>query len=711
MSIRIAAARANLKVGSYSAKVLFSSNAGEATLPVKMQVTPLDVGHEAVLQLTPAVLSFNASDGGANPPAQVVTVSNPGVQALQWSASVKTGNNWLAISSQGDTTLSGQSEAVVVSVNTASLLPGTYSGIVTFIAQNADTVQDSPQNVYINLTIAPQCTLQVAPGSLSFSGIASQSLPAPAKINLTVSQGCTTPLAWNVSSTTASWLHLSSTSGKAPTALTFSVTTTRPEVQVRIAASVLFNSQAGTQSLAVTYVVGLSSAVVITSTPAALTFSGIIGQPAPAAQALAITNGGSGTMTWKAVAGTTVGGNWLSVTPATGTASAQNPATAQVAVSLLATLVPGTYNGTILVTGTNSSGQAVAGNTKVIAVTFVVRAACAVSAVPAALTFAGVAGHTTPAAQSVALSASGACAHTLNWKATVTGGTWLTATPTTGQVSLTAPSATSAAVALAGLSAGTFNATISISATDSVSGASIGSPAVIAVTFTIQAACTLQTVTAAASTFTTEYGTNPATQTFTANVTGACSSSLTLTPTVTMGSGAGWLAVGPSVAPMTGNSQIFTVTITSAALAVGSYSGSISLSAVDGGMAVLGSPQMISLTLNVVDPPALAAAAGAQSLTFPTGTTSQAVTFSNSGGGPLNWTASLANNAPTFLSLATTSGSNLAGGANGTLTLVIATTGVQSGTYQTSITVQATDPLTGGVVQGSPMQIPITITV
>ena len=711
--IRIAGARSNLKVDSYNAQVLFSSDAGQAALSVKMQVAPLEPGHEAVLQLTPAVLSFDASDGGANPPAQVVTVSNPGVRPLQWSASVPTGSSWLSLSSPGDTTLRGQSEQVVISVNTASLLPGSYSGVVTFTGQSTESVQDSPQNIYINLTVFPQCTLQVSPGALSFSSVSSQLAPAPEAINLPVSQGCTTPLWWNASST-ASWLHISAASGTTPSTPRVNVTTTglKPGTY---SGTVLFNSQTGTQSLPVTYLVGQLASPIMNITPAAMTFSGLIGQPAPAAQALTMTNSGGGTLTWNAVAATAVGGNWLSVTPATGTLAAQQSAAANVVVSLPTSLIPGTYSGTITVIGTASGGQPVTGNQQVLSVTFVVKAACAISASPAALTFAGVAGHAPPAAQAITLSASGACAHKLHWTATIAAGNWLTATPGAGTVSLTSSSTTSAAVSLKGLPAGTYNATLSIRATDNVSGVSIGPPAVIAVTLTIQPACTLQTPSGAVSTFTVENGTNPTAQTFTVNLTGGCDNNLSLTPTVTLGSGTNWLAVTPAVGAMTGNSQTFTVTITSAALASGSYSGSISLSAVDDGIAVLGSPQTINVALNVVDPPALSASPGPQTVSITTktdsGTVAQSITLSNSGGAPLNWTATLANNAPTFLSLSATSGTNLAGGTNVTLNVLAATAGVHSGTYQTSIIIQATDPLTGGAVQDSPMQIPITITI
>jgi hypothetical protein len=66
MNVVVAVDRSNLKVGAYAASVVFISNTGQATLLVKMIVTQLQPGHNAILQLDPAVLSFAGTDGAAN---------------------------------------------------------------------------------------------------------------------------------------------------------------------------------------------------------------------------------------------------------------------------------------------------------------------------------------------------------------------------------------------------------------------------------------------------------------------------------------------------------------------------------------------------------------------------------------------------------------------------------------------------------------------
>jgi hypothetical protein len=717
--VTIAGDRSNLKVGPYAAGVIFTSDTGPYTIPVKMNVTQLQPGHEAVLQLTPPVLSFSGIDGSASPPEQVVTVSNPGVRALQWGATSSTsdGFNWLSVYPQSGTVNTGNSQPVTVSVNSNALLPGVYSGWVTFANQASEPVKGSPQTVYVSVTIVPQCAVQVSPGSLTFTGVYLQPQPAPKIINVGVTQGCSTPLHWSASVTTIQggpWLKIGTTAGVTPAhpSVAVSVTGLTPGTY---RGSVILSSSAGTQTLPVTFIMGQPTTPIMATTPALLAFSGIVGQPNPIPQTATVANSGGGTLTWQAAATTAVGGAWLSVTP-TGILISHQSATITVTATLLATLIPGTYNGTITITGTDSLGKPVGGSPQSIPVTFIVQAPCTIAATPPALTFQGVVGQPNPATQPATIGASGACANALNWTATVSttpaGGTWLTTTPATGIAGLTTPSATSVGVVLAGLPAGTYSGTITITAIDSVTQTAVGTPQMITVTLTVQPACTLQVPSIAGEIFTTEAGSNPAVQSFTIGVIGGCLGAVTITPTVTMGTGTGWLAVSPAPATVaSGSSATFTVTVTSAALAPGSYTGSISLAAVDGGVAITGSPQTVGVTLNVLAPPALTAG---PALTFNviTGISPQPITIANTGGEPLNWTATLDPSAPSFVSLSAGAGTNLVGGTSATVDVIVNATGVTGGsTFTTSVIISAIDPITGLAVAGSPSTVPITINI
>src|SRR5581483_10815425 len=321
-----------------------------------------------------------------------------------------------------------------------------------------------------------------------------------------------------------------------------------------------------------------------------------------------------------------------------------------------------------------------------------------------------------PAAQTITITAGGACANTLDWTAAIatnTGGAWLAVPQTSGTVTLTSPSTVNVGVVTGGLGAGSYNGAITITATDSVSHASIGAPLHIPVTLVIQPPCTLQAPSISTINDTVEAGTNPSASTFTVAVTGTCAGDVTITPTVTLETGTGWLAVSPSSATIVaGNSQTFTVNITSAALAAGTYSGTISLAAVNGGTAIAGSPQAVGVALTVMQPPSLALNPASLTINATTGTVSQPFTISNSGGMPLNWTATLDAKSPAFVSLSAGAGSNLAGGGSATVNLIVNATGVTGGNaYQANVIISAIDPATGQPASSSPITLPVTINI
>ncbi|TMD59242.1 MAG: hypothetical protein E6I91_20710 [Chloroflexi bacterium] len=713
IKVTIVADRSNLKPGAYAAGVIFTSTAGEDKLPVKMKTTLLQPGHEAVLQLSPAVLSFTGFDGGSNPPAQVLTVSNPGVLPLQWSAS--SNSAWLAITPQSGDVGKGGSQSVEIGVNTSAQLPGTYSGIVTFTGMGPLPTMDSPQSIFVSLTVMPQCALQITPGALSFTGVYLQPGPAAKNVDLDFTQGCSLPLRWSATTTTnngGDWLHIGSTSGTTPS---------RPMVSINEAGlkpgtyggSIIFSYPAGTQTLPVTLMIAQPTTAIMATTPASLTLSGIAGQPGPARQSITVTNAGGGTLNWQVSTATNFGGAWLSVDPARGNLASHQSRVVNLTVSLLSGLTPNIYTGMLTITGTDSSGHPVPDSPQIIPVNFNVLAPCTITGAPSALDFAGVVGQPNPPAQMATISASGTCPHRLNWTASTGNARWLTATPSSGSVSIKAAVETNIAIALTGLSPNTYTGKVTITATDSVTHRSVGTPRTITVTLNVQPQCTLLAPSVPQENFSSEAGTNPGTtnQSFTIGITGACKGNITITPTVTQH----WLTVTPTPAVITGGSATFTVTATPASLGVGPYKDTVSIAAVDSkGMTITGSPQTVDVSLRVLAAPSLVVSPSPNGLTInvTSGMTSQAVNITNVGDEPLNWTAALGANAPSFASLSAGAGSHLSGGASVSDNIIVNASGVSGGTsYTTSVKVSAIDPITGNVVAGSPATIPITITI
>lgn len=205
----------------------------------------------------------------------------------------------------------------------------------------------------------------------------------------------------------------------------------------------------------------------------------------------------------------------------------------------------------------------------------------------AALDFVAVAGGTAPAPREISvLNARGL---PFTWRAVAAvagGGSWLRIDKTTG----TADGTIMVSVDPSGLAAGVYRGAITITAPDLA-----GSPRTIDVVFTVTARPVLS-VAASSLTFSANAGEDPAPQTVAISI--AAGSSVRWSASVT--TGGSWLAVDP--ASGTGNGSL-RVTARAAALAAGSYSGAITITADAGN-----SPVVIQVALTLTTPVSLTSA-------------------------------------------------------------------------------------------------------
>jgi hypothetical protein len=201
----------------------------------------------------------------------------------------------------------------------------------------------------------------------------------------------------------------------------------------------------------------------LTVSPSSLSFSGTQGGPNPASQTMDITNAetSGGTMSWTAASNQ----SWLSVTPGSGNA----PSTVTVSIATSG-LAQGNYSGTVTITAPGATGSP-----KVVPVSLSVLAPVppSLDVSPTTLSFTGVAGGSNPAPRTLTVSNLGG--GTINWTASANQ-PWLAAAPAAG----TAPSSISVSVSTAGLTPGSYNGTVTVTAP----GVS-GSPKAIPVSLTV----------------------------------------------------------------------------------------------------------------------------------------------------------------------------------------------------------------------------------
>jgi uncharacterized protein (TIGR03437 family) len=209
----------------------------------------------------------------------------------------------------------------------------------------------------------------------------------------------------------------------------------------------------------------------LAATPTSLQFAYTAGGAVPAAQAVSISNSGSGTLTWTAASNQP----WLSVSPASGTA----PSTLSISVSPAA-LSAGSYSGTVTITASGASGSPLS---VAVALT-VTAAAAALTASPQSLTFNYTVGGSAPAAQNVSIAIGGS--GTLPWSV-VSNVFWATVSPASGSAS----AKVSVSVNAANLAAGTYTGSLQIVTT--------GGPVSVSMTLVVQGVQPAGTVTAVAN--------------------------------------------------------------------------------------------------------------------------------------------------------------------------------------------------------------------
>jgi hypothetical protein len=393
----------------------------------------------------------------------------------------------------------------------------------------------------------------------------------------------------------------------------------------------------------------------------ALTFAYQLGGSTPAAQNISISSTGS-------ALSYTVGtsGAWLTATPTSGT----TPGTVSVGINTSG-LAAGTYNGTVTVTASGASNSP-----QTVAITLTVTSSTSsLTLSPTSLTFSYQLGGSVPAAQNVSVTSSGSA---LNYTVSKSA-TWLTEAPASG----TTPGTVSVGINTSGLTAGTYNGTVTITAT----GAS-NSPRTVAVTLNVTSSTPNLTLSAGTLTFAYQVGGNtPAAQTISINSTGTALSYAATTS-------AAWLTATPASGSTPGS---IAVGISPSGLTAGTYSGTVTVTATGAG----NSPQRVNVTLTVT-------AAGPPNLVL----SPSSLTFGYLTGGstPAAQNVSISSSGSAISYSITSSGgwlsaSPLNGTTPGTLSVSVNPSGLAVGTYTRTLTITASG------AANSPVTLNVTLNV
>ncbi len=672
-TVSIGVERGVLTPGAYVGKISFSSNVGAPiTVQVEMTVLPLPANAGPVLMIAPAVLSFTSQDGtSSNPVPQILVISNPGHQTLSWSltnnqptATTNQGppmgtpgitTNWLNTNVTSGIVAPGETENVSVSVNSQNVLPGAYTDSLAFSSSDPKTINGS-QSVSVSLTVQPHCSLSLSTGGMMFTAIANSSNTSNQSLNVSASASCSSAVNWNATASMP-WLTITPASGSTKTGsnsvITVGVNTANMEPGPYVGTIAVVSAQGGTQGSTQTVTVGLTvqnppppQAPVLGAAPLSVGFSTVQGQPVSSGQTVLITNSGQSVLQWHTNV-SQLATSWLGVSPTGGKINPGQTATLTV-LAVSTGLTPGTYNGQILLTGSDTAGQLASGSPQTVAVQLQVSPPCAlVQPSSSALAFTSVQGTGDPAKQSVTLSASGNCMWPLGWKTSISpAAPWLSLSSSTGSFGQGGLSNTlMIGTTIANLPPGTYTTQVSISASDTAGVIAQGSPQVFSITLVVQPPCQMNPVPASLA-FSVAEGQFTRIQAFPLSETGTCTRPVTWSATGDANS-TGWLVVSPSSGSDTGSGVRVSVRVNATSLAPGSYNTNLTVTA-NNGATIGNSTQTIPITVTVkgftisgsvsicaestcTTPPPVALPAAAVVLTNSTGTQVATVTADANG--------------------------------------------------------------------------------
>ncbi len=398
-------------------------------------------GGGSALTVSPGSVTISASVGGS-PGSASVTLSyqtqTQGAPSFSSNFNTNQGQGWISVSPASGTMTQASyagflyTYTATVSINgdpTGIAGGSSYTGAVNFSSGGGIV------SVPVTMNVSAQAAkFTVAPTSLSFSYQLGNA-GVPATQSLAVFSTPTGAGFTATASSTGGWLSVGS-GGTTPGAVAVSV-----NVGGLAAGTYSGSVVIGSLSVPVSLTVLKAAPPVLSVSPSMESLSA--GQ---SGGQVTVSNAGGGTLDFSASSDQ----GWLIVGAGSGSAVAGSPASLPFGVNSV-NLTPGVYTGHIAVSDENSSAV----STVTVVLTVSGAAAPSIRLSNTGLTLTGVAGGSTPQAQSVVVSNSGA--GSLNWSAqvsTTSGGSWLVATPGSGTISVSANTA--------GLAAGVYYGSVNV---------------------------------------------------------------------------------------------------------------------------------------------------------------------------------------------------------------------------------------------------------
>lgn len=329
--------------------ILISSPSSTASLDIKVTV---NVVNTAVINLGLTNITQTAPIGSTSAVTiQLPVTASDGATAINFNATATTnpaGLTWLTVTpQQGGTTPSN----VKVKLDPTGLNGGTYTGTVT-ITDTRNNSAVPTQTLPVTFTIAAQAAVDKT--SLTFNANEGGAEPPNQTINVTgIPSGATISATASTQTCGASWLSATVSGGVVTVAADNTGLKHTQSPCTGPVSIVVPGASNSPLNVPVTFTIG--PAITMTVAPKTLTFNYVSGSTAvPATQTVQLTATNNAVIPFTTTASTQTGGNWLTVSPASGT-TGSNPTTLTIGVDTTKLTTPGaaTYTGTVTVASTS----------------------------------------------------------------------------------------------------------------------------------------------------------------------------------------------------------------------------------------------------------------------------------------------------------------------------------------------------------------------
>jgi len=562
-NITVSVNSAGLAPGTYSGTIAVNAS-GATNNPQTVGVT-LRVSNDPLLSAVPSAVTFTSQAGGNAPAPQTVIVSNPGNSAsITTAVNTASGGSWLSAVPGA----AGTPTTIVIRANPQGLAPGVYTGNVVVTGTG---IANSPFNIPVTFAVTALQNLRLSANNLIFAWQTGRAAPAAKTIAVSSTGNA---LGFNVATTTTSggnWLVAAPTSATTPANVSVTVNTTGLAPGQYTGAVTIQGTDNSTIPLSVPVQLTVSNGPLLVVPDGPVSFSFSAGGALPPNQTVFVGSTGDN-FNFTVSPLTSLGGSWLRVAPST----AATGTSITVGVDTLG-LAEGTYTGIL-----RFEGAGVANSPRMVPVTYTLSRTAELVVPTTPIAFTGLVGGSPPEAQTITVGSSGVPLDVNVTVQTLSGGNWLTVTPTQDLT----PARLTVRANQQGLEAGTYSGTITINSTQATN-----SPRILPVTFTVTRP--LPNITTSRDTipfsFTIGGQTPPAQQ---LQITSSTADAIGITVAASTQSGGNWLT---ALSNSANTPATVTVTVNPAGLTAGVYNGAITITSAG----AANSPRTVAVTLTV----------------------------------------------------------------------------------------------------------------